>query len=252
MDQPALPARLRDLLTDALTRADEVFGPFDGLVPLVADALARSGQRTLVDLCSGAGGPARSLGAALLAEGHVDEVVLTDLFPNLAAMARPGAGFRAVTTPVDATAVPEHLAGLRTVFNAFHHLPPTVARAVLADAADKGQPILVGEVLSRTPGGMVVALGVAALAPLLALGARPFRLDRLLLNLVLPVVPLALVWEGAVSSLRCYSDDELRALTEGLGGPGYTWRVGHHKVWPALVRVNWLLGAPAVSPPPAA
>ena len=45
--------------------------------------------------------------------------------------------------PVDAVKVPAEMTGLRTMFQAFHHLRPDQARAALADAAAKGQGVAV-------------------------------------------------------------------------------------------------------------
>jgi hypothetical protein len=43
--------------------------------------------------------------------------------------------------PVDATKVPNDLPGFRTMFNAFHHLRPEQAHAMLADAVAKGEGV---------------------------------------------------------------------------------------------------------------
>ncbi|MCB9795225.1 MAG: hypothetical protein H6741_21190 [Alphaproteobacteria bacterium] len=243
MDQPWLPSRMRGWITDQLRMAEEVFKPYDALVPLVAGALARSGQRDMVDLCSGSGGPALRMAEQLRARGQLDSLTLTDLYPNPGAALVEGA--RYWPEAVDATAVPPSLSGLRTVFNAFHHLPPPLARAVLADAARTGQPILVVETLSPTLQGFATALGVAALAPPFSLVQRPVRLDRVLLSTALPLLPLVLAWEGVVSCLRCYGEAELTELTEDLGGPGWRWEMGRRRLGGVLAEVSWLLGAPS-------
>lgn len=246
MDQPWLPDVLRTGITDHLRTTEDVFAPYAPIEELLAEAIAASGQPRFVDLCSGGGGPAVQLAASLRARGEADGVVLTDLFPNNAAFEAasqaPGVDFH--PEPVDATRVPPSLVGTRTLFNAFHHLPPPLARAVLADAASSRQPILVVETLSHTPQGVALALGIAALEPLLVFARRPPRLDHVLLSTLLPVLPLLLAWEGTVSALRCYSARELDALTGGLGGAGYTWRQGRSRSWIPLVELRWLLGRP--------
>lgn len=242
MDQPWMPPRLRGLITDQLLMSERVFRPYDALLPLVVGALERSGQRRMVDLCSGSGGPALRMGELLREAGHLDGLTLTDLFPN--AEAKVGEGARYWPEPVDASAVPEELRGLRTVFNAFHHLPPPVAKAVLADAAATGQPILIVETLSPTPQGFVTALGVAALVTPFSVVQRPFRLDRVLLSTLLPLLPAVLAWEGVVSCLRCYGEAELTELTEDLGGEDWRWEMGRRRLGGVLAEVRWLLGAP--------
>jgi hypothetical protein len=72
-------------------------------------------------------------------------VCLSDHNPNIEAFERASRLSRGAITyhpkPVDATQVPAELFGFRTFFSAFHHLRPDQARAVLADAAAKGEGI---------------------------------------------------------------------------------------------------------------
>jgi hypothetical protein len=149
------------------------------------------------------------------------------------------------TTPVDATSVPGDLPGFRLMFNSFHHLPPSAARALLADAVAKRQGIAVVELVERTPGGFVQML-IGLLVMLLATPlVRPFSLGRLLFTYVLPVVPLATSWDGTVSCLRIYSPDELRALLADVpGAETYTWTIEAIRVVPAPARITLLAGAP--------
>ncbi|MFT4975159.1 MAG: hypothetical protein ACI8S6_001046 [Myxococcota bacterium] len=246
MDQPWLPALLRDGITDHLKDTEELFDPFKAVGALLSEAVAHSGQGHFVDLCSGGGGPALQLVRQLQPRGVVEGVVLTDRFPNLgafrAAASQPGVRFH--HEPVDATAVPEELLGTRTVFNALHHFPPTAARAVLADATRQQQPILIVEALSRSLPGLATALGVASLGPLLAALRRPLQPGILLLSTLLPLLPLILAWEGAVSAMRCYSTDELHALTGGLGGDSYRWQIDRHRTHIPFLSLTSLVGIP--------
>jgi hypothetical protein len=67
---------------------------------------------------------------------------LSDLWPDLEAFERASRLSKGAITydaePVDATQVPGQLPGFRTMFQAFHHLRPEQARAMLADAVAKG------------------------------------------------------------------------------------------------------------------
>ena len=56
-DLPWFPAALRDPLTDLLGKVIEVGRVYHPVVPLLARALQTTGDRVLLDLCSGAGGP---------------------------------------------------------------------------------------------------------------------------------------------------------------------------------------------------
>ncbi|KIY95761.1 hypothetical protein MNEG_12202 [Monoraphidium neglectum] len=115
-------------------------------------------RRVIIDLCSGGGGPLIGL-VARGALGPVDEVVLTDLYPNAAAFALaerrlPPGACRGVITAVDAGDVPPELCGgVRTLFNSLHHLAPLLVLRVLADAARQGQPFAAFEVRAQRAGG---------------------------------------------------------------------------------------------------
>jgi hypothetical protein len=155
-------------------------------------------------------------------------VLLTDLHPDAGTWAwleaSAQAGVSGHPGPVPADDVPAALHGVRTLFDGLHHLPPEAARAVLADAARHGVPLLAAEAVDRS------ALGFAGVlfSPLLVWAVTPFlrplSLPRLLFTYILPFVPLMVLWDGIVSVLRCYRPDELRALTEGLDDR-YDWRV---------------------------
>ena len=88
------------------------------------------------------------------------------------------------------TDLPPDLPGFRLICNGFHHLPPPLARAVLADAVRQRRGIAVLEVTERS----VPALAVMATSPLMALAMtpfiRPFEWQRLALTYAVPAVPL--------------------------------------------------------------
>ena len=209
--------------------------------------LAHSPERRVIDLCAGGAGPWMALQDQLAGDGEAAvDIVLTDRSPNLPAFERARALSHGridfFAEPVDASAVPETLAGVRTIFNAFHHFRPDLARAVLADAARQGRPIGIFEMIGRT----VPHLATSPLIPLAVLLAtpfvRPFRLGRLLWTYVFPVVPLVTLWDGVVSMLRVYSVSELTELTRGLDYPGYQWEVDELQIGP--VALPYLLGYP--------
>lgn len=248
-DQPWCPAPVRDAATDFLQFALHLGNQYAPAVPLLVDALRRTGATRIIDLCAGGGGPWSRLLPALEEAGIAAEVHLTDRFPNLeafrAASERTGGGLTFEAEPVDATAVPAHLLGLRTVFTAFHHFPPDAARAILADAVRARQPIAVFEATERT----VPAVAGMVFSPLLTLGVTPFirpvRMSRILLTYLLPVVPLVVLWDGVVSCLRTYSVAELDGLVPGVpGGDTYEWRIGQVKGH-GPARVTYLVGIPA-------
>src|ERR1700748_1989453 len=149
------PRRWRDCMTELMRWSIDLFSVYDPILPKLEVLLARSGARSIVDLCSGGAGPWRRLAGELeSASGSPVKVLLTDKYPNLPSFerTRTESGGRVDFTPasVDATDVPASFVGVRTLFSSFHHFPPEVARQILRDAAAKGAPIGVFEFTERS------------------------------------------------------------------------------------------------------
>jgi len=183
--------------------------------------LDRTGASRVVDLCSGAGGPALILAEEITRLGREPpQIVLTDLLPRAdlweAARIRLPGSVDYWPDPVRATALPEELSqgSPRMLGNALHHLPPEAARAVLHDAMANSPGIFLCEVFPPGARGFLSMLWpkpwIVAALPWLT-SARPLR--RVLLTALMPVISSALIWDGAVSSLRMYREPELRRLT---------------------------------------
>lgn len=247
-DLPWFPAVLRDGGTAYLALAERASGHAKRLVPPLERALAATGATRVVDLCSGAGGPVRVVADELAARGRPVHVTLTDRYPNVASLAHATEGsdgrLTAHAAPVDATAVPEELTGFRTVFNAFHHFPPDVARRILADAVAKRQPIGVFEIVSREPLMLLALLASPLVVTLSVPFWRPFRWPWLLWTWVVPAMQPFVLWDGLVSWLRVYGVDELRELVAGLDAPDWEWDIGTLRLGDAPANATYLIGRP--------
>jgi len=248
-DQTWCPAGLRDAATDFLHLLLWLSNPYAVIIPRLQAALAACGTNRVIDLAAGGSGPWPRLLPRLLADDASIELYLTDKFPNHRAFADFARQFpdrvRAVSRPVDAQAVPEDLAGFRTLFTSFHHFPPHVAREVLADAVRRRQGIGVFEATRRS---LPAILGILP-APLLALATAPFispfRWSRLLWTYVLPALPVLIAWDGTVSCLRTYTPSELRALIASVpGAETYVWQVGEEPNPFPRFPVTYVLGYP--------
>ena len=248
-DQPWCPVAVRDGITDLIQTGLGWFRAYDAVVPLLGRALRRTDAHRVVDLASGGGGPWPRLRRLLAREGAAPPVLLTDRFPNRRALER----MRAVTAgaldfhpePVDATAVPPDLAGFRTLFTSFHHFDPDAARAILGDAVRHGEGVAAFEITRRDPLSLALNL-LGVLAVLVAVPfVRPFRWDRILFTYVIPLLPLAGMFDGIVSCLRTYSPGELRVLVSGL--PEYDWAIGlvRHRFLPMWI--TYVIGTPRLS-----
>lgn len=251
-DQPWFPGVVREAMTDFLAFMGAPEKPYIGFAERLSAALDRTGDSTLLDLCSGGGGPALPIARLLKRQrsGPI-RVVLSDLYPNRPRFdlaRRENAGLiDFVAEPIDATRVPEELDGFRLISNAFHHLPPALARACLHDAAQKGRGIAVCELVSRSPGAVLqVSVGLLSMffvTPFI----KPFRWSRFFFTYALPLVPLCTLWDGVVSCLRAYDPEELRALVADIDVPNYEWEIGQLPIPKVPASVTYLIGAPARS-----
>ncbi len=249
-DQRWFPALLRDAVTAYLEFWAHTSGHAARIAPTIAAALDRAGVGRIVDLGSGGAGPVCGIVTELAREGRDVHALLTDLYPNVASLtracARSGGRITYRVEPVDAAHVPADARGLRTMFNAFHHLPPDAARKVLADAVEARQPIAIVEVVGRHPALLLSMLIAPLLVALTVPFLRPLRWAWLPLTYLVPVLPLFVAWDGFVSCLRVYSPAELEELTRSLGaGSSYRWDIGRIALGPPGVHASYLVGTPA-------
>lgn len=251
-DHAWFPSVLRDAMTGYLRVAAEVIRMSSVAEPLIREAMAVAGTRTIVDLCSGGGGPVLSLAKRLRARTPADvRVVLTDKYPNVGAFERAASELRGVVVyredSIDATAIPADLEGVRTIFNALHHLPPAAARAVFADAARKRQPIVSFEFVERSLQGAALVGSAFASSIALMPFVRPRRIENFALTYAVPVLPFAIGWDGFASCLRSYSVPELEAMVKPLTSASYTFRIERRRIPWTPTYVTCVIGLPTRS-----
>jgi hypothetical protein len=248
-EQPWFPSSIRDEITDALQFGFNLSNGYAPIVPLLQSALDSTGKRSVVDLCSGGGGPWLELSRKLQyreRQGYPPgiQICLTDKYPNLTAIQNVGAASEnhIIFYPgsVDATNVPLELKGFRTMFTSFHHFPPEEARAILQNAVDAGEGIGIFEITRRAPSTIGLIFAWVLLLFVCTLWIRPFRWSRLLWTYLVPIIPLVLVFDGVVSCLRSYRAQELLAIAEKLTAGGYRWETGELST--GKVPITYLIG----------
>ena len=230
-DQTWFPVVIRDLMTDYL---GHVVGLFDMHLPVVAmisRLIDSTGCDRIIDLASGGGGPWPKLGPALQSQHPELKVVLTDRYPNLRALERVRAKnpdiFDVRNEPVDARDVPEELSGIRTQFLSLHHFQEHDVRRIFENAIDGNHPIAVFEFQQRTLSNAVQFALSPIFVLILTLMIRPITLSRVLFTYLIPIVPLAIGWDGVVSVLRTYTPEELESIVRSVeGSDGYEWSFG--------------------------
>lgn len=233
-DSSWAPPSLRDVIVESVTQSLEWGRSLAGLVAPFERFVATSRAREVLDLGAGVGGPSRSLVRAIRRAGRVPpRIILTDLTPPLDAWKTLCAEHEDLDfepEPIDATRIPPSLAHgrARMIINAFHHFPPAFAQQLLADAVATSSGIFIAEPFVRNPLRLLPLMATA----LVAFVATPFltRRDRLqkALWILSTLGPLAALWDGVVSTLRVYSEADLRAMVAPLGD-GFTWTYGRHR-----------------------
>jgi hypothetical protein len=250
-DQTWFPALIREYMTDFLSHMGGWSKiPYQPFVERLAEAVRRTGDERLVDLCSGGGGPALVIARELQEQlARPVGLVLTDLYPSPSrqqhARAVLPSWVQLEARPVDAQQVPEDLQGFRLVCNGFHHLKPDEARACLLDAVRQRRGVALVELAQRSAWSMLqIALGTATqlvVTPFI----KPFRWSRLVYTYALPLVPLCTLWDGMVSCLRVYDPDELQSLIAELPPNDYHWQCGRLQVPKMPTKLTYLIGTPS-------
>lgn len=249
-DLNSTPQILKDYMRDFLYRGHET-SPFGKAWASKIDATLPKGKRIeILDLCSGSGGPLPIVTSYLKeVRGEEVEAHMTDLHPNQQAGAFVEKTFPEIKfhkEPLDARKVPGNFKGkLRTMFCSFHHIPPTEAQAILKSAFEDRSPICVFETTKNTAAmKLIMILTIIPMVLIQTLFIKPFRLSRILLTYVFPILPLMIFWDGLVSSMRTYSVEEMKFLTKDLQAEDYAWEIGEMEVPGIPFKFPYLIGKP--------
>ena len=247
-EQLWFPATIREEITDALQFGLHLCKAYAPVAALLRNALDSNRSHSIVDLCSGGGGPWPRLSDKLQQAGQSLQILLTDKYPRLSAEAdgkiASADSVSFYPASVDPREVPKALPGFRTMFSSFHHFSRGDARAVLQNAINAKQPIGVFEITRRRAGTIGLMLPWALLSLFFTPWIRPFRWSRLLWTYVIPVIPFVLLFDGVVSCLRSYEPSELREIVEKLNATGYQWEIGSRPGVFGLLPVTYAIGIP--------
>jgi len=238
-DQKWFPSILRNYGTDFLQFLSNKTKMYKPVIPLIEKALEKSDTNQIIDLGSGGGGGLLWLNEKLQENNPDLKILLTDYYPNISAFERTkelANNFDFVRTSVDARNVPEDLKGLRTQFLSLHHFKPNDAQRILQNAVDSNQSIAIFEAQERSFPSILAMifspLSVIFTTPFI----RPFKIGRIIFTYLIPIVPLFVMWDGIVSSMRTYSVKEMNGLVSELKNKdSFDWDIGKVKSGPGVV-----------------
>jgi hypothetical protein len=256
-DFPWLPRSIRAGVTNLIVVLHRVTGTTEVIAKLIRAAREKIGFTQIVDMGSGSGGSMPAVLKQLNEAGDQPplHLLLTDLHPSpevvrqINGQAHPHLRYSAA--PLDATRLRQAPAGLKTMVNSFHHLPPAQAQHVLRAAQENREPILIYEMVENnipTPLWWLllpVSLTIVfVMALFLTPFARPLSGKQLLLTYLLPIIPLIYAWDGQASLVRMYTFDDLQQLLSELPQDGYHWEMGQAPRGDGKTLGYYLLGYP--------
>lgn len=235
-DQSWFPDWIRVRMTRMIVVVHRLLGTSQNLSELLAKAIKKTGATSIVDLCSGSGGPMLEVVELLKKEHGIEnlKIEFTDLYPNkemakkINSQNNPNLSY--TESPVDATNIDESKKGMRTMICSLHHMKPVVAKDILKDAKDAHQPICVYEISDNSmpptflwwvalPFNFIFALVVSLLV-------RPMSWQQIVFTFLIPIIPIFFAWDGAVSNTRTYTLEDMDELLEGLHADNYQWEKG--------------------------
>jgi hypothetical protein len=251
-DYPWFPDLLRQYLTLYIVTFHRLIGTRKAMAPLLEKVMQKTKQDSIVDICSGGGGPMIDMAQSLKRpDGQPVSITLTDLYPNKkASEAIKALNIKNLTyyeKSVNAADVPSELTGIRTMVASFHHMPPNVAESIVKDAFTKRKPLVIFEISDNSAPniGWWLPMPVAfILVLLLTPFIRPLSLGQLFWTYIIPVMPLVIAWDGVSSNARTYSKEDLEEFTRKLTSDTYQWEIGRIRTPLYPASMLYLLGTP--------
>ena len=241
------PNFLRDCLTRYIIAIHKLLGSKSELAELIKKALPYAKNPIIYDLCSGAGGPMEGVYQDLK-QDHPDlKLQLSDLYPNDRKMLEVNGkqdGITYKSHPVDATNFNTEKPGLRTMICSLHHMRPEVAKQILSNAQKAKEPFLAFEISDNSQPKAIwwIAIPINIIMVLfLTPMVRPFTLTQFIFTYLIPILPLVIAWDGAVSNARTYTLSDLDLLLSEIKTEGYTWEKGTIK---GKAKKIYLMGIP--------
>jgi len=243
-DQKWFPNILRNYMTDFLQFLSNKTKLYKPIIPLLEEVIEESGTNQIIDLGSGGGGGLIWLNEELKKNNSDLKILLTDYYPNISAFQHTKSlseNFDFVKTAIDARKVPIELEGIRTQFLSLHHFKSNDAKQILQNAIDTDNSIAIFEAQERSVSSIIAMLfspiSVLFTTPFI----KPFKIGRLVFTYLIPVVPMFVLWDGVISSLRTYSVKEMNGLVNDLNNSEkFNWKIG--RIRTGLGVIMYLIG----------
>lgn len=225
------PRFLRKCLTRYIQAIHRLLNTDQTLAELLVKVLPKRTQPQIIDLCSGSGGPMPDVLKIIRKQVGLENtrLLLTDLYPDLASAViinKKNDQISYLTEPVDASQLGDEHPGLRTMICSMHHMKPETVKSILRSAMENRQPILTYEISDNSfpkwiwwisiPINIIMVLFITPMV-------RPMSWQQVVFTYIIPLLPLIIAWDGAVSNARTYTLDDLDIILKDLKSDDYTW-----------------------------
>ena len=247
------PQFLRIRLTRLIDVMHSLLDSKNEIIKLIQPILVETSNNFVIDLCSGNGGPMPDVIEHFVYNEEMTNLslTLTDLYPDMlsAKKFQPIKHISYYTKPVNAAHLNENLKGVRTMICSFHHMKVDDAKAILKNAEKDNTPIFIYEISDNSTPKYLwwIALPINFLMCLFITPmVKPMTWQQLFFTYIIPIIPIAFAWDGAVSNARTYTIKDLEVLLEGLGSKKYKWTSG---TVDGKIKKLYLMGSPIVNTP---
>lgn len=256
-DQSWFPDWMRSAITKLIKVLLKMTGLADAATILVKSKLKELKTEKLVDLGSGAGGVMIDVYQQLKKDDEFNNIqlMLTDLYPNKSVIQNINdlndPNLEYLSRPVDATKISEAPEGLKTIFNAFHHLPKEKAQSVLQSCAKNQSPILIYELSSNNLPLLIwwlfLPLSLVILF-IMVLFMTPFvkqlTFKQIFFTYVIPIIPIAYAWDGQASLPRIYAFSDFDELLKEVDQSNYSFEIEKLKNAKGKTQGYYVFGKP--------
>lgn len=209
---PGLPDTLQRTMVDVFEFCNSGVRSFFAKVALhVAEQTELTGCPNVVELGAGNAPLAREMLSNLKPKDPLN-FLICDLSPNVEYFERLEDEYpdqlKAIKKPVDFSATDNwDKNSLLVLCAAFHHVPVKKRTAILEQLVDSSKCVIIAAPIRKTLWCMFCAIGIlvpAILTPFVYI-RRPGRIRRFVWCLLIPVIPVMLLWDGIGGCLRQWS-----------------------------------------------
>ncbi len=227
------PGWLRECMTQYIIAVHKLINSSQDLIKLINKALGSTNSKHIYDLCSGSGGPMPQVYQKLKKENKDILLTLSDLYPHKKAIQEYNSakieGVDYCETFQNAADFDPDKKGLRTMICSLHHMTPEIAKDILKEAQKSKQPFLAYEISDNSfpkwiwwiafPINIITVLIITAMV-------RPMTWQQIIFTYIIPILPIVIAWDGAVSNARTYTLQDMDILLDGMEKKDYKWETG--------------------------